>query len=122
VDDPERAGHRLERLRHRRVLRWLSLQLGERRLKMRQRRLRGLRDRRSRRALELVQRTHCLSDRRRQLEELLRHVGIPLKGVQPSGKRLSCIARKRDDVGHGTSLLAFQTRRPERRGASSSML
>ena len=49
----------------------------------------------------LVQRAHGLRDRRRELEQVLRNVGVRLEGVEASRERFPGGARERDGVGHG---------------------
>jgi hypothetical protein len=68
MHDPERAGDGLEGLPDRGVLRRVRLKLGQGRLQMRQGCLCALSHRRSRLALNLMQRSHRLRDRRCQVE------------------------------------------------------
>jgi hypothetical protein len=108
VDAPQRAGDGLERGRDGGILRGLRLELSERALEMRQRRLDARRDLRSPRALDLMKGTHGLRDGSRQFEQVTRHVRIALEGIEPPCERLACGARKRDDVGHGSLLLSAE--------------
>ena len=98
---PESRGHGLERDRHGRILRGLRLKLGHRGLQERQGGGGVRRELRASGSLDLVQRAHRLRDRRRELEQALRNVGIRLEGVEASRERFSGGARKRDGVGHG---------------------
>ena len=82
------------------------MQLRKRRLQARKRRLRVRHQRGPSRTLDLMQRAHGLRDRRRKVEQLLWHVRVALKRVQPTRKGLSCGAGDRNDVGHSCVLLA----------------
>jgi hypothetical protein len=90
MDGPQRGRHGFRGRQDDRMPGGLSLELRERVLEVRQRVLRIRRELSPAGALDLVQRTHRLRDRRRKLEQVCRHVRIPLQGIQPSRERFAC--------------------------------
>lgn len=111
VDTAQRARDGLERRRHRRVLGRLSLELSERALKASERGLNRWAELCPARPLDLVQRSHRLRDRSRKIKQVAWRVGVPLERIKAPRERLSCITRKRDDVGHGLLLLFVRSNR-----------
>jgi hypothetical protein len=101
VDAAERAGDRLEGARDGGVLRRLRLQRHQRLLYICEGCLGVGRHLRSTGPLDLVESAHRLGDRRGQIKQVLRNIGVGLKSVETTSQRLSCNTRKRNGVGHG---------------------